>query len=352
MKKLISLTLALTLLLALLTGCAGQPATGQNGGQTQPPDASGEPPADGAAVKTGLSVIADVSKSQDASAEGDGQAQANISLVAVTVGDDGVIDGCVIDMVQTSIGFSAAGLLTTDPTVTFPSKDELGRDYGMHNASSIGKEWNEQAAAMAEYAVGKTVEQLKGIAVNEKGAPTDADLASSVTLSIGGFLTGIEKAVGNAAHLGAQKGDQLKLAAVTSMDGSRDAAADAEGLAQTSTTLAAVTSNGDTVTSCVIDAVQTDVSFTAAGVITTDLTAGQPTKNEMGDDYGMKKASSIGKEWYEQAAAFAAYVTGKTVDQVGGIAVTDIGKAQDAELVASVTIGISDFQTVILKAAQ
>jgi major membrane immunogen (membrane-anchored lipoprotein) len=30
--------------------------------------------------------------------------------------------------------------------------------------------------------------------------------------------------------------------------------------------------------------------------------AGGPTKKEMGDDYGMRSASGIGKEWYEQVA--------------------------------------------------
>ena len=49
----------------------------------------------------------------------------------------------------------------------------------MGKSSSIGKEWNEQAAAMAEYAVGKTVEELKGVAVNADGQATDADLAAA-----------------------------------------------------------------------------------------------------------------------------------------------------------------------------
>ena len=34
---------------------------------------------------------------------------------------------------------------------SFPSKNELGGGYGMGKASSIGKEWNEQAAALADY---------------------------------------------------------------------------------------------------------------------------------------------------------------------------------------------------------
>lgn len=151
----------------------------------------------------------------------------------------------------------------------------------------------------------------------------------------------------------AESGGAVKtgLSLVTSVAKSKDASAEGDGLAQAYATVAAVTLNGDTVTSCFIDAVQANVKFDAAGKITTDLTAAQPSKNELGDAYGMKKASSIGKEWYEQAAAFSAYVTGKTVSEVSGIAVDDHESPTDADLAASVTIGIGEFQTLIEKAA-
>jgi hypothetical protein len=221
----------------------------------------------------------------------------------------------------------------------------------MRKASSIQKEWNEQAAAFAAYAVGKTVDELKGIAVNEKGAATDADLAASVTLAVGDFVGGIEAAVNNAASLGAQKGDKLGLSSTTNIAKSKNASADGEGLAQAYATIAAVTTKGDTITSCVIDAVQANVNFDAAGAITTDLTAPIDSKNVLGDAYGMRKASSIGKEWNEQAAGFAAYVTGKTVADVKGIAVDEKGVATDADLVASITLSLGEFQELVEKAA-
>ena len=358
MKKIVSAALSLTLLVAMMTGCSSQkvatatptstPAPAESAAPTEPSAA----PAAGTAVKTGLSMVTGVAKSKDATAEGDGTAQSDIALVAVTVGDDGVIDACVIDAIQAKIGFSAEGKITTDLTTEFASKNELGDDYGMRKASSISKEWNEQAAAMAEYAVGKTVEELKGIAVNEKGAPTDADLASSVTLYIGSFVSGIEAAVNNAAHLGAQAGDKLALTTSTTMAKSKDATAEANGRAQAYANVAAVTLNGDTVTSCYIDAVQANVDFDAKGAIVTDLTAAIASKNELGDDYGMRKASSISKEWNEQAAAFCEYVTGKTVSEISGIAVNEKGAPADADLAASVTVGIGEFQTLIEKAAQ
>lgn len=355
MKPLISITLTLTLVMALLAGCAGKPATIQPvdaQDSTEASNPSSTESGSDAAVKTGFSMTMDVTSSTDASVEGDGSAQTNITLVAVTVGDDGVIDDCVIDMVQAKIGFDTTGQLTTDPATTFASKNELGESYGMKNASSIGKEWNEQAAAMAGYAVGKTVEDLKGIAVNQSGAPTDADLAASVTLAITDFIAGIEDAVNQAQHLGAKAGDRLTLVASTDMAQSKGASAEGDGLAQIDATVAAVTFDGDTISSCYIDAAQTGVNFNTEGVITTDLTAAQLTKNQLGEAYGMKKASSIGKEWNEQAAAFSAYVTGKTADEVSSIAVSESPSAGDADLTASVTIGIGDFQSLIAKAAQ
>ena len=358
MKRLPAIALSLALSLGLLAGCGttavvAVPAPTPSVVPTEAPAATPAPadPSSGEAVKTGLSLITSVGSSTSASAEGDGLAQADITLVAVTVGEDGVIDDCVIDAIQSKVNFDAAGQLITDLSTPVASKNERGDDYGMWKASSIGKEWNEQAQAIADYVVGKTIDQVTGISVTEDGKAGDADLASSVTMSIGGYLEGIQQAVANAQHLGASKGDTLVLTSTTSLTDSKDATAEEDGLAQAYATVGAITMNGDTITSMVIDAVQASVNFDTAGQITTDLTAAQPSKNQLGDDYGMRKASSIGKEWYEQAAGFAAYVTGKTPAEVSGIAVTEDGKAADADLAASVTISIGAFQTLVDKAA-
>ena len=55
-------------------------------------------------------------------------------------------------------------------------------------------EWNEQAASFAAYVTGKTAADVAGIAVNEKTAPTDTDLAATVTIAVGGFQALIQKA--------------------------------------------------------------------------------------------------------------------------------------------------------------
>ncbi len=68
----------------------------------------------------------------------------------------------------------------------------------MRKASSIDKEWNEQADFFAKYIVGKNLDEVKGIAVNEEGVPTEEDMTSSVTIHVGDFMTILEKAYNTA----------------------------------------------------------------------------------------------------------------------------------------------------------
>ena len=126
------------------------------------------------------------------------------------------------------------------------------------------------------------------------------------------------------------------------------------GTAEYDVTLVAVNvDDKGIITACKIDSVGTKVSFDTAGAITSDLTAPILTTNELGADYGMVAWGKAKAEWNEQAAAFAAYVTGKTAQDVAGIAVTDTTKPEDGtDLANSVTIKIGDFQTLIAKAMQ
>ena len=195
MKKVLSTVLAFGMALSVLTGCGGSNvATKETKKETTSVTETQAEDVKETAVKTGLSMIADVAKSKDAAEDAEGMAQTNIALVAVTVDDAGVIDNCVIDAIQVKIGFNAAGELTTDIAATFASKNELGDDYGMRKASSIGAEWNEQAAAFAAYVTGKTFAEVAGIAVDESGKATDADLVAAVTLALGDFQNLVAKA--------------------------------------------------------------------------------------------------------------------------------------------------------------
>ena len=361
MKKLLAIVLILAMSLFAFTACTQDqpvetPKT-EEPKQEEPKEEEPkeeepkeeEPLAEGA-VKTGLAVVSSIEKSKDAG-EKDGLAQTDSVIVAVTVDKDGKIVQTVIDTAQTKIEFSKDGKIVPDLNTVFKSKQELKEEYGMNKASSLGKEWYEQANALAEYVAGKTVEEVKAIAVDDTGVTTEVDLVSSVTIKINPYKEAIEKAVANAQNLGADASDKLGLGVVTTISKSKDATADKAGLAQAYSTYTVATFDADgKVTSSIIDASQANVEFDAAGKITTDLAVAPITKVELGEAYGMKKASAIGKEWYEQADAFATYVVGKTVEEIKGIAIDESGHATEEDLVSSVTVGIEDFQSNLEKA--
>jgi len=302
-----------------------------------------------AALKTGLAVIASAAESKGAEGENNGEAKYDVTVAAVTVDENGVIRDCAIDSIGTSVAFDAAGLLVDfDPAAAVLTKTELGDAYGMKAYAGAKYEWYEQTQALADFAVGKTVEQLKsGVA---GGYASDADLATTATIYLGGYVAAIEKAVSNAQALGAKEGDELKLAIISKLDAGPGQ--DTGGAAELTVDVAAVTMAGDVITSCYIDALQAQVEFDGAGQIITDLAAGYQTKNELGEAYGMKAWAGAKYEWNEQAANFAAYVTGKTAADVAGIAITETTKPADGtDLAASVTISIGGFQALIAKAA-
>ena len=361
MKKLTAI-LSLTLIVCLLSGCAGSPVVYYNdctcpaGSHVQTPATEApitEAPvvAEGA-VKTGLAVVTTVGDSVSASAEAEGEAKYDVTIAAVNVDENGVITACYLDSIGASVKFGADGVITSDAAAAVLTKNELGDSYGMKAYGGAAYEWYEQAAALASFAVGKTVEELRAGAVNESGKAADADLASTATIYLGGYVSAIEAAVANAQHLGAQAGDTLKVAVLSGLTDSKSADAENAGNAQLNVDVAAITMNGDVITSCAIDSVQAKVAFDATGAITSDITAAVQTKNQLGEAYGMKAWGGATYEWNEQAANFAAYVTGKTAAEVAGIAIDEGTKPTDADLSASVTIAIGGFQALIAKAAQ
>lgn len=362
-KKGLAVLLSLGLVVSAFTACGksndtadtsngvtATPEVTEEAAATEAPEAT-EAPADttGEAVKTGFGVVTGINSSKNAGDE-DGLVQVDSYIAAVLVDANGKIVDCKIDAIQTKVNFTKEGKLTTDLATEFKTKQELGTEYGMAKASSIGKEWNEQADAFAAYVIGKTVDEVKGIAVNEEGKAGDADLASSVTVHIGSFISVVEKAVNNAKDLGAVAGDKLGFGVIDSIADSKDAG-DEDGLVQAYTNYAVVTTNANgVITSCFIDASQTKVNFDKTGTITTDFASEFKTKQELGTDYGMLKASSIGKEWFEQADALAAYAVGKTIDEFKGIALNEEGRVADADLASSVTVHVGDYLNVVDKA--
>ncbi len=334
MKKNLSILVSMLLVATLLCGCVGTTVvncTCSDGGSTYVPKA-GE-------VKTGLAVLTDVTSA-------DGKITYTLLMAAVAVDDEGVITDCVIDGISADVTIAD---ITANWTKEVKTKNELGDSYGMVAWGGAKYEWNKQAENFANYVKGKTVAQVKGIAVSESGKPADSDLAASVTIAIGDFMEVVEKAVTNAAYRGADSADALILAATPALSGA-EAANEAKGNVQLDMDITALTRKDGVITSCTIDAVQAKVEFDGDGKVTTDLTAGFKTKNELGKDYGMVAWGGAKYEWNQQAENFANYVKGKTAAEVHGIAVGEGGKPGDVDLSTSVTIAIGGFQALVEKA--
>ena len=105
------------------------------------------------------------------------------------------------------------------------------------------------------------------------------------------------------------------------------------------------------------DVVQLSTKFDVEGkLVEGDYTTAIPSKIDKGEAYGMVKASSIGKEWFEQIAAFEEYCVGKTVEEVANMPTKVVNDAHTsvpdvADLTASVTMNLGEYIEVLVKAA-
>jgi len=129
------------------------------------------------------------------------------------------------------------------------------------------------------------------------------------------------------------------------------ATADAAGSVTVTTTMCAVTLDDEGKFAAVaFDVIESKAGFDAAGAIAGEVNAAPQTKAELGEAYGMKAISPIGKEWNEQMDALAAWCVGKTPAEVLGMAFGENGKPTDADLIAGCTIYINDHLKALEKA--
>lgn len=157
----------------------------------------------GALAASGLGSVTTMS---GAGAEADkaGSVTINTTMCALELDDAGKITAVSFDIAQNKVGFDATGALTGKLTGEHPTKKELGDGYGMKAASGIGKEWFEQAEALEDWCVGKTVEEVVTMPTYDKGdghhtqVPDDVDLKTGCTIDMGSFLGALQEAADNA----------------------------------------------------------------------------------------------------------------------------------------------------------
>jgi len=351
MKKILSLVMTSVLAIGVLAGCGTKaPVTPVQTKTETPVETKVETPVEnkGAITKMGLGIVTTIEKSKDYTEEV-AVGQVDSVIVAAGFDKDGKIVSVTIDTAQNKVEFAKDMVLKTDVKVLGKTKIELGADYGMKGTSKIGKEWFEQIAELEKYMVGKTVAEVKAMKLTDTTVPDVAELKSLVTIKVSGYIAALDKAYTSAIEVKGAKtvglGHDVSLAKSKSMEGETMA------VAQVDATIVATALSADgKVAGTIIDTAQTKVSFDKDGKITNDLKAAVKSKVELGADYGMKKASGIGKEWFEQAKALADWTVGKTPAEVEALKVTD-GKADVAELKTSVTVSVGGYLAAFKEAA-
>jgi uncharacterized protein YuzE len=348
MKKVLSILLVLMLSLAMLAGCS-------NSGKTQDEATPTPPPLTGEGiVKLGIGQVTSIAKSK--SLEGDAAPVGQVDTVMAAVGfdKDGKVAKVTIDTAQTKVNFDTSLQVTSDLTAKYKTKVELGDDYGMKKNSDIGKEWYEQIAELEKWMIGKTVDEIKSMKL-KNGKPDIAELTSYVTVTVEDYINVVVEAYENAVNL-QTSAETVGLGHVVTINKSKGAEGDAGPMAQVDNVMTAAAFDKEgKIAGVIIDNAQTKVNFDANGVLTSDVSDEQKTKVELGDAYGMKRNSGIGKEWYEQIAELEKWMVGKTIDEVKGMKV----KAKDdahpavpdvAELTSLVTISVEGYLEAVADA--
>lgn len=321
----------------LLTGCGKANSGSMSGSSSASSASSAASASQTAAWKTGLGVLTEAT---------DSARTGKITTIAAAVLLDG--EGKLIDVTfdELEASISADGNGVVSMPTDYRTKRQKGDDYPLAAVSSLKKGWTEQADAFADYLKGMTAEQITHLETDEDGKSKDADLLSSCTIAVDEYRRAIEKACTNADILGAAKGDRVGLGIEVENASSDVTATDDKDVnAQLDVTIVALTADSDgRVTSAVGDMVEPALTVGAdGGVMAPDEIR---SKLEQGDDYGMRGASSLGKEWYEHSQGFCSYLKGKTAAELAHLP-TD---GSDADLAALCTIDVTDLEKAAEKA--
>lgn len=136
---------------------------------------------------------------RNATAELPGRIQVNTIFSAVARDADGKVLHVFIDHAQNEGTFGVDGvILATDPVGT---KGERGAEVGMAANSPIGKEWFEQIDALEAWMIGKTIDEVKALPLEEDRIKPGEDLRASVSVRMGSYLATFDKIVERARTL-------------------------------------------------------------------------------------------------------------------------------------------------------
>lgn len=318
MKKIIALVLVLSLSLLCFVAC-GNKDKDNNDDQNTP-------------TEKNYTLAIGVATTQDG-------AEVSNTVAALILDSDNKIVACRIDTL-------AIKATLTDGIVdanTYKTKAELGKDYGMlSDWGSKLAEWDDQAKAFETYVVGKTQAEVNGIALNEDGKPTNADLTAGCTIAVNDFIKAVDNAFKSVRKVAFKSSETLTLgvSAVGTVANVKDKDKNPTPVASYTADYAATVIAGGKVIAAIIDSneVTADIANNEIGTITNP-----GTKLEQGDSYGMVAYGNAVAEWYAQAQAYANTAVGKTASEVAGLS-TD-------KIEGSCTMYVGGYKVALEKAA-
>lgn len=367
LSKRISLLLVLVLVLTVFTACNKNneeankettPVENATEEKTEEPAEETTEPAEtevaevGPIAKIGLGNITSTTSSKDAG-EKPAKAQADVTIAAVAFDADGKIVDVKIDVAQTYANFSEDNMTVDMDAADFRTKMEKGPDYDMLKASPIEKEFDEQILGLQEYLIGKTADEVVGIPTKVKdeghpAVPDVAELETVCTINISDFQYAVKEAWDNAVD--ANGATKLGLGIFTDGKGT-DGKDDKGAKAQFNTYMCALGLDDEgKIVANYVDTVQAKIQVALDGTVETSEDV--LSKKELKDDYDMRKASEIGREWFEQMEDFQAFTIGKTVEEVQNIPVKERDENHKnvpdlPELESTVTISVEGYQKVM-----
>ena len=272
--------------------------------------------------------------------DGNEKTTVKTTVAAVVLDKDGKITECKLDEAEFPVELKsgvlqvAVDLLTKGDTEDYTLTDS---DLGAGNKSNAS--WDDQVEAFCDYVEGMTGAQVSAIAATDG----KSEMIKGCDLIITDFIAAVHEATRNAKTKNIGAGDELELSVSVSKSGEST-----DAKPQFDIEMAAVTLGGDDrITACLTDTAQAKLTIEnslfshAAGKI--------DTKRGKGDGYGMTAASSIKKEWYEQADAFDAYAVGKTAAELSKLTVGSDGKT---DAISGCTMAISGMLKNAVKAAE
>ena len=262
------------------------------------------------------------------------------TVAAVVLDKNGRIADCELDEIAFTVTLKDG---VAQQVADLTSKREKGDSY-IPTAEETGGEgagtvsWEDQVENFCDFAEGKTANDLSGLATTDG----KSDQIEGCDLIITDFIQTVVRACEEAKPASIEAGNDLELAlTAVKEEGSADEPKfDIE--------LAAVTlDEGERITGCMTDTLQ--VKLTMAEGIFSTVSGGIETKRQMGDGYGMKAASAIKREWYEQADAFDTFAVGKTAAE---LAATKLNAEGKTDAVTGCTVAVSDVLKNAVKAAR